>query len=344
MSSILAKAEFNAWTGRLVRRLRRRYNDHCIGIVTYHSVSARPSVFTDDTGLRIHPVAFERQIEYLESNFRPTALREVIAALEERRRLERAIVITFDDGYADNLRCAFPILYRRRIPMTVFPVASIIGNADLLWQHKLAWLIRHGHADRVGAAFSSAGYPPGHDGERIADYARRCFRPDLPEILESVLEIAGTNGRTLAGRFRPYVEPDEVAKADPEFVEFGNHTLTHPVLSSLSGDRQRAEIAGGFDQIKRLTGRPPTSFAYPFGLKPHYSEVTEKLVVETGHRAALDMRRRINTGTRSPFDLSRKPAACGSQARFERMIEDWPDNAAARSTGRQQDIVRIGGF
>lgn len=338
MSSILAKTEFDAWTGRLVRRLRRRYNDHCIGIVTYHSVSARECVFTDDTGLRIHPVDFERQIEYLATNFRPTALRDVIAALEAGRRLERAVVITFDDGYADNLRCAFPILYRWRIPMTVFPVASIVGNGDLLWQHKLAWLIRQGHAEQVRAAFASAGYPSGHDGEQVADYARRCFRSDLSDVLESVLETVGTRSRALAGRIRPYIEADEVADADPEFVEFGNHTLTHPVLSSLSDDWQRAEIAGGYEQIKRLTGRPPSSFAYPFGLRPHYSEATERMVVETGHRAAFDMRRRINTGTGSPFDLSRKPAACGSQAGFERMIEDWPDNAGAMSTGRPRDM------
>lgn len=339
MKPLIARTEFDAWTGRLVRRLLRRYHDHCINIVTYHSVSARQSVFTDGAGLRIHPADFERQIEYLAANFRPTALRDVIDALEEGRRLERAIVITFDDGYADNLRCAFPILYRWRFPMTVFPVASIIGNADLLWQHKLAWLVGRGHADRVKAAFSSAGYPTCRDGELLAEYARRCYQTDLPEILESVLQSIGQSGRALAERFRPYLELEEVAAADPQFVDFGNHSMSHPVLSSLTEGQQRAEIAGGFDRIASLTRKPPLAFAFPFGLKPHYNEITGRLVAETGHRAALDMRRRINAGGSSPFDLSRKPATNGPQAQFERMIEDWPDNASAMAAERLQDVV-----
>jgi hypothetical protein len=56
-------------------------------------------------------------------------------------------------------------------------------------------------------------------------------------------------------------------------------------------------------------------------------------VQETGHRAALDLRRRINTGCVDPFGLSRKPAPRGSQEAFEKLIEDWPANAPQGGPG-----------
>lgn len=327
MTGMIARTEFDSWAGRAIRRVRRRVNEHCINIVAYHSVSIRESLFTDGTTLRHDPATFERQIDYLADRYRPMSLREIVTELEAGRRPERALAITFDDGFADSLRCAMPILRRRRIPMTVFPVAGVIGNKDLMWQHKLAWLVDAGRASKVAAALSAAGYPEGAAEESVEDHARRCFRADLPDILESVLRDVGESGPALAAKLRPYLEEDEIAGADPALVDFGNHTMTHPVLAKLSPDHQRAEIVGAREVLVSLTGVRPIALAYPFGLKPHYSPQTTALARETGHRAALDMRRRINTGARGPFELSRKPACHGPLSDLERMIEDWPANA-----------------
>ncbi len=329
MNPLIANASFDGWTGRWIRRLRRRYNAKCISIITYHSVSARESVFTDGTALRHHPADFERHVEYLAETFRPMLLRDLVAALKAGEQPERVVVITFDDGFADTLRCALPILRRRRVPMTVFPVAGVIGNADLMWQHKAAWLCANGHDERVRGAFVAAGLGSPGDGESVADFARRCFGPAVPEVLEDVLEDVGETGRRLAARLRPYIEAEDIEASDADLVEFGSHTLTHPVLSRLPLEAQRREIEDGGRIVQSFTGAEPCGFAYPFGLRPHYGAETTGLVRETGHAAALDMRRRINVEGVSAFDLSRKPAVHGSIQDFARSLEDWPDNAAS---------------
>jgi peptidoglycan/xylan/chitin deacetylase (PgdA/CDA1 family) len=150
----------------------------------------------------------------------------------------------------------------------------------------------------------------------------------LPAVLEDVLRSVGTSGARLAGALRPYLEVEEVAEADPEYVEFGNHTHTHAILSALAADQQRDEIVAARDRLVSLTGQAPIALAYPFGLKRYYNADSGRIARETGHRAALDMRRRINVGRVDPFELSRKPAPCGSQIGFEQMLEDWPVNAA----------------
>jgi len=318
---------FDRWPGRVVRGLRRRYNDECVTILTYHSISCEPSLFTAARGLRHDPEDFEREIDYLARHYHVISMRELVESLERGEKARRAVVLTFDDGYADCLSKAMPILYRRRLPMTVFPVTSTIGNRDLLWQHKLAWLESEGHADPVWSLLKKHGWTNQNHGDTLHDYVRQNYTAAIPLLLEDALKSIGTSGPELAFEHKLYVSPEDMARTDPDFVEFGNHTDTHPVLSALSTARQMAEIGIARRRLQEITGRPPIAFAYPFGLKRHYDDTTRRLAVETGHRAIVDMRRRVNAGVVDPRDLSRKPAPCESQLEFEKMIESWPANA-----------------
>lgn len=335
MSRWLARTEFDTWSGQWLRKLRRRHNEDCVNIVAYHSIASDDSLFTRGTTLRHTPSELERHMDYLVDHYRPVSLRTAVDALARGESLRRAVVITIDDGLADSLRHAMPILVRRRIPMTVFAVTSVIGNKDLQWQHKLTWLVQSGLGPKVKAAMETEGYPPAKSDQSVEEYARHNFRPDLPDILEAIVEATGTTGVELAARMRPYLEPEEMAEADSELVEFGNHTHTHAILSALDADAQRVEMEQARDIIQSIVGRPPFALAYPFGLKRHYNIDSTRLAAETGHRAALDARRRINRVGVSPMQLSRKPAPCGSQSAFEKAIEDWPDNAALPPSKRR---------
>lgn len=335
MSRWLARTEFDTWSGQWLRRLRRRHNDQCINIVAYHSVSANDNIFTVGTTLRHDPSEFERQMDYLAENYNPMSIEAIVDMIERGEPLRRAVAITIDDGMADSLRHAAPVLIRRRMPVTIFTVTSVIGNTDLMWQHKLTWLISQGLGEKVKEAMVTEGYPAAPDGMGVDQYARQNYRADLPEILESLVRATGSTGPAIAAKARPYLEAEEMARAEAEFVHFGNHTHTHAILANLDEAGQRSELVQARDTIRDITGRAPIAVAYPFGLKRHYNAISRRLVAETGHRAALDARRRLNLSGVDPFNLSRKPAPCGSQQQFEQAIEDWPDNAAVDSPGAE---------
>jgi peptidoglycan/xylan/chitin deacetylase (PgdA/CDA1 family) len=326
MNTIFQRTGFDSWPGNWVRRIRRRYNDHCINILAYHRIANRRSALCPP-GAPVHaPAEFERHMDYLAACFQPVGLRRVVQAARDGESLRRAVVVTLDDGWADSLSEAALITARRGIPITIFPVTSVIGNADLIWQHKLAWLISEGHGDRVIHAMSAAGIAPPSLDRSVAEHARQSFRADLPDILESVARDAGTTGAALAARYRPYVEPEEMAAADPDLIEFGNHTHRHVILSALTEGQQRREMESARDCIDAIVGRAPLALAYPFGLKRHIGEDSRRLAVETGHQAVLDLRRRVNHRDVDPLSLSRKPAPSGTQSEFERIVEDWPAN------------------
>ncbi len=336
MKQLLKRADSSLFSGRLMRRWQQRYQDRCVQIMCYHSVARTPCVLTDGTALCHSLDEVERQVDYVADRYRPISLRRLVESIEEGRSVDRAVVFTFDDGFADNLRRAMPILYRRRIPMTIFPTAGVIGNTGLMWTHKLAWLIHHGHGDRLLKAMRSAGFREREQDEAWPDYARRVYRADLPLLLEGMLCDAGKSGSELARELRPYLDPEEMAAADGEFVEFGNHTLSHPVLSALTASQQEAEIREGARIISAITGIKPLAFAYPFGLKRHYTDETQQLVRAAGHLAALDMRRRINTGKLDPFQLSRRPAPHGPRELLDSLIAHAPANAYLPSPNRSE--------
>jgi peptidoglycan/xylan/chitin deacetylase (PgdA/CDA1 family) len=327
MNPIVQKAGFDTITGRLLRHLRRRRNGQCVNILTYHCVNPIEQCWTAGTSLRHDPAEFERHMDFVAEHFRPTRLSELADSLASGSTPERSVIVTLDDGTADALHFAAPILYRRRIPVTIFPVTSVIGNKDLLWPHKISWIEAGGHGGKLIAAMTACGNPPPADHETVGAYVRKCFRFDTPTLIESVLAQLGTSGPQLASKYRPYLECEDIAGADPDFVEFGNHTHTHPILSALDEPQQRAEIATAREALCSIKGHAPIAFAYPFGLARNYNAVSRRIAVETGHRAILDMRRRINHPGTSGLDLSRKPAPCGSQKAFEMILEDWPVNA-----------------
>lgn len=336
MKQLLKRADSSLFSGRLMRRWQQRYQDRCVQIICYHSVARTPCILTDGTALCHSLDEFERQVDYFAERYRPMSLRRLIECIAEGRSVDRAVVFTFDDGFADNLRRAMPILYRRRIPMTIFPTAGVIGNTDLMWTHKLAWLTHQGRGERLLTAMRSAGFREREPDEAWPDYARRVYRADLPALLESLIREAGKSGNGLARELRPYLDADEMVAVDPEFVEFGNHTLTHPVLAALTPSQQEAEIREGARIIESITGIKPMAFAYPFGLKRHYTDETQQIVRATGHLAALDMRRRVNTGRLDPYQLSRRPAPHGPREVLDSLIALAPTNAFLPTSNRSE--------
>jgi hypothetical protein len=63
----------------------------------------------------------------------------------------------------------------------------------------------------------------------------------------------------------------------------GGHTVTHTRLSLLQEREQRDEILNDKDRIESHIGKTLTMFAYPFGQKSDYTQVTERLMKESGY-------------------------------------------------------------
>jgi peptidoglycan/xylan/chitin deacetylase (PgdA/CDA1 family) len=299
----------------LGQRLRRRWQGLADAvappplILMYHRV-AEPTL--DPWQLCVSPDHFAAQMQALRRQRRPVALAELTHELAQGRCPRGAVVVTFDDGYADNLSAALPVLEAFEVPATVFCTSGAIGAAAPFWWDRLAGLLlraeplpsqltlRTSAQHRSFALGAAAHYD---DAERAADRRRsgddddrasprlRLYREvwawlrelapaDRAQALDQIAAWCGGDAADVA---QPLSCSQARALAASALIEIGAHTVSHPALSTLAPDEQRAEIAQSKAQLEALVARPLTSFAYPFG---DQGVDTAGLVREAGFRAA----------------------------------------------------------
>jgi peptidoglycan/xylan/chitin deacetylase (PgdA/CDA1 family) len=87
----------------------------------------------DPSGLSISRAMFERHCRFFKRHFDVIPLREIVARLEARRRVDGCLAITFDDGYHDNFANARPVLEALGLPATFFVVSRWVGTETWPW-------------------------------------------------------------------------------------------------------------------------------------------------------------------------------------------------------------------
>jgi peptidoglycan/xylan/chitin deacetylase (PgdA/CDA1 family) len=278
------------------------------------------------------------------------SLQQAHRALDEGAIPDRALVVTADDGYADNLAHAVPLLEQHDVPATVFVTSGYVNSGREFWWDELDRLLLHPGTLPASLQLSIDGGPWSWELGEAATYDRSDYRRDCGWSLEEKIDPGPRQRlfRALFYRLRPltdarrqkalddlraWAEPPSRAResylpvdtnelanlADHELVEVGAHTVTHPVLSELPLDAQCDEVRGSKRALESALGKPVQSFAYPFGARSDYTSGTVRVVEEAGFaRACSNFRDVIWRGTH-PFQLPRF------------VVRDWDgDELAAR--------------
>jgi peptidoglycan/xylan/chitin deacetylase (PgdA/CDA1 family) len=103
---------------------RNKADKSGLTILTYHSISNE--IELDET---VTPEELERQLQYIEENYKVIPLEEAIEYLQtDIEKGSGSVVITFDDGYSDNYYNAYPLLKKHNFPATIFLISDFINN------------------------------------------------------------------------------------------------------------------------------------------------------------------------------------------------------------------------
>lgn len=282
-------------------------------ILIYHSIAR---VRRDPFAMAVSPEQFAGHMAVLAKHFTPLSLRELVAGLGTGTLPERAVAVTFDDGYANNLGTALPILRANGIPATVFISSGYIGGDREFWWDELDRLLEIG---AVGGAGSTLELTLGSESRRFAmadtPPARNALRDWLigrsPDRIEAGLQQLGR----WAGLDRPPVPREEfraltgeelTALAAVNGIEIGAHTRGHVQLAAHPRAGQDAEVTGSRDDLTSWLGRAPVSFAYPYGNPGgDYSAVTVAAVRDAGFVVGVSTRGGLATAASDPLQLPR---------------------------------------
>lgn len=276
--------------GRLIcSELRKVQNriwnliDTPVVVLIYHRVAVLQSDFH---GIALSPENFRAHLEYLKRNFQVIRFEEDWSAVNKP-----AVVVTFDDGYADNVRVALPIIEEVGVPVTFFISTGNIGTSDEFWWDELERLVLRGSRypgrfelkdPRYGKAWPTASLK-----ERKAMFwelhqsAKKISAEQRLAWLGQIREWAGQDGT--AEEANRAMTRDELRRlAQSPWVTIGAHTVSHPPLSALSEAEQRREIMSSREQLEQLIEREITVFSYPFGDRCDYDATTFRICREAG--------------------------------------------------------------
>ncbi|MDO6459861.1 polysaccharide deacetylase family protein [Granulosicoccaceae sp. 1_MG-2023] len=95
-------------------------------ILMYHRVADLPAY----DQLTVSTANFERQIAWLAANREVVSLPDLLAQISEGRPAANRVVITFDDGYLDNLENALPVLEKYQVPATIYVTSEFAAQSS----------------------------------------------------------------------------------------------------------------------------------------------------------------------------------------------------------------------
>jgi peptidoglycan/xylan/chitin deacetylase (PgdA/CDA1 family) len=258
----------------LVHRLMQPYRGDA-AILMYHRIipkKQRDSLNNPSVINIVSDAVFEQQIDYIRSAYHPCSLDELQALAlddypEEKTKGRLPVVVTFDDGYKDNLDIALPILEKHQVPATIYvSTAGLVGHSHMWWYE--IWDILTAK-DNLTLNW---------DGRQLSwntttEQAQIVCYLEISDILLGLpLNEQHRCVEMLRGEMQPRnyddicLTRDEVVELDRHpLITIGAHTHNHPNLRALSYGKASEEMLRSKQILENLLGHSVDHFAYPHG-------------------------------------------------------------------------------
>jgi peptidoglycan/xylan/chitin deacetylase (PgdA/CDA1 family) len=259
----------------------------------YHMVSDVPLPH-----LRHYPILssadFDADLTYLRSRFDFISY-EQLAHRRGSSNIVRdnAVILTFDDGFAECATVAAPILLRHGAGCVFFVVTDLIDNATVFRESEASLCIEaicRLPVEHVEAAIRELGLgarllpPPrrtpfdparlpldiaGLDGQPeprlqpLLHWLLTIGAPDV-DLMHQLSTRLGVDPKDYLRQVRPYLTTAQIRQLASDGFTIGAHGLTHRRLQDLPRDEAEHEIVESCRVVRDLTGQNSVPFAFPY--------------------------------------------------------------------------------
>jgi len=274
-------------------RLAAQFRARGVAILMYHSVMENPAIEANTLGGIIHSTdTFRAQMELVAGGYNPVGLDEALRFVRGEQDLpRRSVVVTFDDGYADNYEVAATVLEQVGIPAVFYVAVDCVEHAKLPWPGRL----RH-------AFYSTKKKSRGEQNGSVwpLDNFERKNRAFL-KACDDCCKFAGKIQEEFVARIEHEldVEPpchskrlmmnwDQVRGLVAKGHTVGSHTMTHPNMAYVDEHELYREFSESKRRLEQVLNSPIVHFSYPCpALSPHWVEHTVKVSREVGYQTAV---------------------------------------------------------
>ena len=232
-------------------------------ILTYHRV-IEDQDWNDPNEIDLDQ--FRLHVAVLARYFNVVPLADGVQMLRDRSLPRRAVAITFDDGYRDNVTAALPVLQEFRVPATFFIATGFI-NGGIMWNDIVIESVKRSELRSVDLKdFGLDELTLGTNEQKrsvIAGLIGKLKYLQQEERDDAVMKI---NERFESELPRDLMmDSGHVLALRDAGMEVGGHTRNHPILKVVPDAVARAEIESGKADLEKILGHAIHSFAYPNG-------------------------------------------------------------------------------
>lgn len=288
-------------------------------VLLYHRVC---NYETDPQLLCVSPENFDAQIKYLVENFNVLTVEQFSRYYDNSEKIPiNSILLTFDDGYADNFEVALPILEKYSVQALFYICTGNINSDREFWWDEIERHIllndkfpKYFELKVNGKIFSCSN----DINERVNVY--QLLLPELRSMnvdqrSKAILILANLTGNCLprqTHRSMNWQELKAMNKSGSAII--GAHTVHHPSLAELSIEEQESEILYSRQELREKLEVEIQYFSYPFGTKQDYSKSTIEICKKAGFKLVA---------SNFPYIANRK----SNRYAFPRfLIRDWDVN------------------
>ncbi len=310
-------------------RLSRYFNRHRLAILMYHGVTDQE--VPDWTQVRRDE--FISQMAHLRKYYHPISLETAIEALKQRTPLPRnSVVVTFDDGFLNNVTCAYPVLKKYGIPATVFLTTSFLDGGGqfggLIWPDYIHALFRSAaeqYLDLTDCGLGNIDLSSPINCYRAKEEVCAELKKRPAKEKAGVIQLIRERLNTRISRedyeiFRAMSWEQAGQLAEEGLVGIGGHAVSHDVLTRLPPEEASREITQSRAAIERHIERPVRFFAYPNGQREDFND-NIAAVVARSYEGCLTTIEGLNDLTGDPYELRRIPIGRDTRGSdFELMV------------------------
>lgn len=281
----------------------------------YHSVVSDNSPENDArTRIAVTVSQFDEQLRELRKNWNPVSLTQIRNAVENNIPLpDRAVHVSFDDGYRNNLIYATPALVRYKIPATIFVTTNLISTQSrMIWALELHERLSELTDSEIEIGGQTYQLPPPESPSRTAlaldllNCVKRLSASERDLLLQKLRTRAELDlTPSWKKELYEFLNWDEIRLLRGQGIEIGAHTLSHPVLSSLDLAELNRELVESKKCIERELGEECNVLAYPFGSVYDFSDEVIETAKRAGFKLAFTLQEQRNKVELDPMKIHR---------------------------------------
>ena len=260
-------------------------------VLNYHRIGDPIGSLCDHGVYSATVESFNEQLTAITRHCDVIGVKDLDRALLDRRG--RYALITFDDGYRDNYAAAFPVLKDHRLPAVFFLTTGFLDDRLLAWWDEIAWMVRVSPRaqlpeNRWTAAPVAFDSPHRESAVRalLATFKQLPWDETQP-FVDWIAEASGSGRCPQETASSVWMTWEMVREMRASGMDFGGHTVTHPILARLNPEQQWREISRSKQRIEAELDESIDAFSYPVGAPDCFDKITRSCLDRAGYRFAF---------------------------------------------------------